>query len=139
MDLKIYKAKRGLSMPLCPAEVAAGFPSPAEGDMDSGLDLNDLIIKHPAATFFVKVSGNSMIDAHIYPGDILVVDRAQQPSNRDIVVAIIDGEFTVKRLLKKGDTIILSPENSQFPSIEVSRDHDFQVWGKVTYVIHKAK
>lgn len=139
MDLQMTKARLGLPLPLFINEVPAGFPSPAEGYMDETLDLNQLLITHPAATFFVRVSGTSMVDAHIYPGDVLVVDRAKEVENRSIIIAVLNGEFTVKRILKKGKTLLLAPENSQFSPIEVKEGEEFQVWGVVTYVIHKAK
>ncbi len=139
LEFFVYKATRSLPLPLSISEVAAGFPSPAEEYMDDALDLNQLLISHPAATFFVRVSGESMLDAHIHPGDVLVVDRALESKHRDIVIAILNGEFTVKRILKKGKQIFLAPENKSYPPIEVSEEEDFQVWGVVTYVIHKAQ
>ena len=107
--------------------------------MDGALDLNELLITHPAATFFVRVSGDSMKEANIKSGDVLVVDRAVEPKNGDIVIAHLSGEFTVKRILKKGKRLFLNPENPAFPPIEVNQEEDFQVWGVVTYVIHKAR
>jgi DNA polymerase V len=139
MKIKICKATRSLPLPLFISEVAAGFPSPADGYMDHALNLNQLLISHPAATFFVRVSGESMIGANIHSGDVLVVDRSLEPKHRDIVIAVLNGEFTVKRVLRKGGKIFLAPENRAFPSIEIGQEEDFQVWGVVTYVIHKAK
>lgn len=139
MKLEICQANRFFSLPLFLSSVAAGFPSPADDYLDSDLDLNKFLISHPAATFFVRVSGESMIDANIHPGDVLIVDRALEPSHRAIVVAVINGEFTVKRVVRKGKKIFLVPENRVFPLMEVTEDEDFQVWGVVTYVIHRAK
>lgn len=139
MKLEICKATHGLPLPLYISEVAAGFPSPADGYMDDALDLNELLISHPAATFFVRVSGTSMQEANIYSGDVLVVDRAKEVKHRDIVVAVLNGEFTVKRILKRGKRLFLAPENAKFTPIEVKEGEDFQVWGAVTYVIHKAQ
>lgn len=138
MTVEIIQANRGLPLPLSISEIPAGFPSPAEGYMDDALDLNELLVKHPAATFFVRVSGTSMVEAQIYPGDVLVVDRAKEAKNRDIVVAVLNGEFTVKRILKRVKELFLAPENPKFPPIKVQEGEDFQVWGVVTYVIHKA-
>lgn len=138
MKLEICKAIRSLPLPFFLNEVPAGFPSPAENYLED-LDLNQLLISHPAATFFVRVSGESMRDAHIHSGDVLVVDRALEPKHRDIVVAILYGEFTVKRILRKGDKIFLAPENRNYLPIEISEEADFQVWGVVTYVIHKTR
>lgn len=119
--------------------VAAGFPSPAEDYMERALDLNELMVTHPAATFFVRVRGDSMKGAGIFSGDILVVDRAFEPKDGHIVVAVLNGEFTVKRILKKGKTCFLAPENPSFSPIEVKEEMECQIWGVVTYVIHKTK
>lgn len=139
MHLEICQANQLFSLPLFLSSVPAGFPSPADSYLDNALDLNELLISHPAATFFVRVSGESMIDANIHPGDVLIVDRALEPSHRAIVIAIVNGEFTVKRVLRKGKKIFLAPENRSYPLIEVSEEEDFQVWGVVTYVIHRAR
>ena len=138
--LEIRKAEAGipLPLPLYTTSVQAGFPSPAEDYLDKTLDLNELLISHPAATFFVRVAGDSMKNAGIFSGDTLVVDRSLQPSDNRIVVAILNGEFTVKRLKIHPDGISLLPENPAYPILEVKEGCDFQVWGVVTYVIHKA-
>ncbi len=125
-------------LPLFISCVAAGFPSPAEDYMEKRLDLNDLLIKHPAATFFVRVEGDSMRDAGILSGDILVVDRALEAVHGKIVVAVIDGEFTVKRLHIHSGGVTLLPENPAYPALEVKPGSEFQIWGVVTYVIHRA-
>lgn len=125
-------------LPLADTAVQAGFPSPANDYIEKTLDLNELMIQHPAATFFVRVSGDSMIDAGIQSGDILVVDRSVEPANGKIVVAVVDGEFTVKRLIKRQGKILLRAENSRFPDLSIDPDSDFEVWGVVMYVIHKA-
>lgn len=116
----------------------AGFPSPAADYLEKKLDLNEYIVKHPAATFFVRVSGDSMIEAGIYPQDILVVDRAETVKNGKIVVALYNGAFTVKRFVSGPKGIILQPANPKYAPILVSEEDDFQIWGVVTYVIHKA-
>lgn len=118
--------------------VQAGFPSPADDYVENSLDLNELVLQHPAATFFVRVEGESMIDANIHSGDILVVDRSISAASGKIVVAVINGEFTVKRLVQKNGAVYLQPENSRFPPIKVDPEGDFQIWGVVTYIIHKA-
>lgn len=125
--------------PLFTSCVEAGFPSPADDYIENNLDLNEYLVKHPSATFFVRVQGNSMQNAGIFSGDILIVDRSVSPAHRKIIVAILNGEFTVKRMLIEGKKIILSPENPSYPSIEVNPESEFQVWGVVTYVIHSAK
>ncbi|MDQ1610305.1 MAG: polymerase [Pyrinomonadaceae bacterium] len=117
--------------PLFLARVPAGFPSPAEDYIEGSLDLNRHIIKHPMATFYIRVSGDSMIDAGIYPGDVLVVDRAAEVDSGDIVIARLDDELCVKRLLMKDGQIWLAPENKAFEPIGIKDGMDFEVWGKV--------
>jgi DNA polymerase V len=138
--LEIFKAEAGppLPLPIYLANVQAGFPSPAEDYLDKTLDLNELLIAHPAATFFVRVSGDSMQNAGIFSGDILVVDRSLEAADNKIVIAIVNGEFTVKRLKIREGRISLVPENPSYPILEMKEGSDFQVWGVVTYVIHKA-
>jgi len=106
--------------------------------MEQKLDLNHHLIQHPAATFFVRVEGDSMKGAGIHQNDILIVDRSLEATNGKIVVAVINGEFTVKRIRFKDAQIVLEAENPAYPPISVDRSADFQVWGVVTYVIHKA-
>ena len=117
--------------------VRAGFPSPAEDYIEKRLDLNEYLVKHPAATFYVRVEGDSMIGAGIQSGDILIVDRSLEPAHNKIIVAIVDGEFTVKRLLFRGKRIILAPENDNYEDLEITDGIDFAVWGVVTSVIHE--
>jgi len=138
--IEIFKAgtTSSLPLPIYLANVQAGFPSPAENDLDKTLDLNELLIAHPAATFFVRVAGESMRNAGIFSGDILVVDRSLEAVDNKIVLAIVDGEFTVKRLKICEGRISLVPENPAYPILEIKQGSDFQVWGIVTYVIHKA-
>jgi DNA polymerase V len=125
-----------LTFPLAVAKISAGFPSPADDYIDERLDLNDLLVKHPAATHFVRVEGDSMIDAGIHSGDILVVDRALEPTDRKVVIAVVDGDLTVKRVRKSRGRLYLAPENQAFRPIEITGEMDFEVWGVVTYVIH---
>ena len=124
-------------LPLFESGVSAGFPSPAEDYMEIRLDLNKELIQHPAATFYVRVRGNSMQDAGIYDNDILIVDRALEPKNKDIVISILDGDFVVKRIIKKGGKLFLQAENPEFKTIEIKEDNEFLIWGVVSYVIHK--
>lgn len=124
-------------LPLYLTKVAAGFPSPAEDYLAKKLDLNEYLIKRPAATFLVRANGNSMINAGIHDNDLLVIDRSCKPTSGKIVIAAINGELTVKRLHKKSDgKFILKAENPNHPSIEVNEDSDVHIWGVVTYVIH---
>ena len=123
--------------PLAQNVINAGFPSPAENDIEMQLDLNEHLIKHPASTFFVKVQGDSMRGAGIFSGDILIVDKSLDATHGKIVVAILNGEFTVKKLFIQKNAIQLVPANNAYPIITVTEGMDFQVWGVVTYVIHK--
>lgn len=124
------------SFPFYSCSVQAGFPSQAEDHIDKKLDLNDHLVKHPAATFFVRVSGDSMIQAGIHDGDLLIVDRAISARHGSIVIAALNGEMTVKRLYSKEGKTELHPENPAYPIIEVTPFMDFCLWGVVTNVIH---
>lgn len=128
-----------IPIPTSMATVQAGFPSPAEDYLENKLDLNELVIRHPAATFFVRVEGESMINANIHSGDILVVDRSIKPASGKVVIAVINGEFTVKRFIINSSGAFLVPENDSYPSLKIENESDFQVWGVVTYVIHKTR
>jgi len=140
VDAPIPFARRTeLNLPLFSARVQAGFPSPADDHLERSIDLNEELIQHPAATFFVRVKGESMHDAGIQSGDILVVDRSLAPTDRKIVVAMIDGEFTVKRFRNQEGRIFLEAANDRFPKIEVSGDQELVVWGVVSFVIHPAR
>ena len=123
-------------LPLFLARVPAGYPSPADDYMEDRLDLNRHLIKHPAATFFVRASGDSMIGAGIHSGDILVVDRSLEPGNNTVVIAAINGDLTVKRFMKTGGKLLLVPDNSRYRPIEIRDGMDFEVWGVATTVIH---
>ncbi len=118
------------------AVVSAGFPSPAADYEEDKLDLNRYLIKNPAATFFVRVTGYSMMGAGIYSGDLLVVDRSLEPKDKSVVIAVIDGELTVKRIRIGNKKITLQPENENYSVQQITEDTDFQVWGVVTNVIH---
>ncbi len=123
--------------PFYSSSVPAGFPSPADDYIESNLDLNALLIKHPTATFFVRVSGDSMINAGIHDQDILIVDRSLEPTNGRIVIAAVDGQLTVKRLKKTPQgKVYLMPENEAFAPIEVKPEAEVYIWGIVTNVIH---
>lgn len=126
-----------LSVPLFCDLIKAGFPSPADDYSDSSLDFNEYMIKNKSATFVVRVQGDSMIGAGISTGDLLVVDRSVKPGNKSIIVAIVDGEFTVKRLVKEEGKYYLYPENSDYPVVEIKEEMGFQVWGVVTHAVHR--
>jgi DNA polymerase V len=123
--------------PLYTSRIAAGLPATVEDHSDEeGLDLNEHLLKNPTSTFFVRVSGDSMIDAGIHPGDLLVVDRSIPATNGRIIVAVVNGESTVKRLIRERGRLYLMPENSTYSSIEIKDETTFMVWGVVTNVIH---
>lgn len=126
-----------IELPLASGGVSAGFPSPAEDHLEGTLDLNKALIRHAAATFFVRVDGDSMKDDSIHNGDLLIVDRAIEPYSGCVAVCYIDGEFTLKRLIVENDTITLMPANKRYKPIIISKDDDFTVWGVVTYSIKK--
>lgn len=115
--------------------ISAGFPSPADDYITDKIDLNKYLIKHPAATFLVRVSGDSMINAGINSGDILIVDRSLDAINNRIVIAVINGELTVKRFVKKKDICYLVPENDNYEPIQVKESDDNIIWGVVTNVV----
>jgi len=130
-----------VNVPLFSNRVSAGFPSPAEDYIEENLNLQDLMISHPSSTFFLKVDGESMINAGIFSGDILVVDRAVSPKNGSIVVVILDGSFTVKRWYFEHSQHILRAENVNYPDIIVdpTLHQDFEIWGVVTFAIHQLR
>ena len=117
--------------------IPAGFPSPAEDFLEKRLDLNDYLIKNKAATFLVKVTGNSMENAGIFDGDVLVIDRSVEPENGKVVLGVLNGEFTVKRISKKGKKLFLEPASDDFKPIEITPEMDFKVWGVATFTLHR--
>ena len=125
-----------VDLPMAESSVPAGFPSPADDFIANRLDLNEHLILHPAATFFVRVAGDSMIGAGITDGDILIVDRSLEPTDGRVVIAVISGELVVKRLRRTEKGWLLLAENDGYPPIEVGEEGEFEVWGVVTNVIH---
>ena len=117
--------------------VQAGFPSPAQGEYADSIDLNRALITNPAATFCARVIGNSMVDAGINEGDLLIIDRSITPHDGNIAVCFIDGDFTVKRLSVREEGVFLTPANASFPEIQVTEDSSFQVWGVVSHIIKR--
>ena len=147
MKLKsLYKTKKlelytsdtstTLNMPYFENGVSAGFPSPAEDHMHSKIDLNNLLIENPSATYYVRVNGDSMLGAGILSGDLLIVDRSIEVTNNCIVVAHLDGEFTVKRMKKIKNKIFLQAENNNYKPIEITKEMDFELFGVVAHAIH---
>ena len=135
-DVYGFEKRTSTELPLFLANISAGFPSPADDYIDKKLDLNEFLIKHPAATFFVRVEGESMINAGIHSGDILIVDRAAHPNNDNVVIAVLEGELTVKRIRRKRGKLYLVADNPEFAPLEITTEMNFEVWGVVTYVIH---
>ena len=119
--------------------IHAGFPSPATDYMTQAIDLNKELVKHPAATFYGRVVGDSMIDAGVDEGDILVIDRALEAKDGDMAVCFVDGEFTLKYLKFNDGLLTLVPANPKYPEIEITEGVDFKMWGVVTYIIKKVK
>ena len=126
-------------MPFFLSRVPAGFPSPADDYLESELDLNDLLIQHPAATFYVRLAGDSMVNAGLFDGDILVVDRAEQASHGRIVVAVIDGEMTVKRLYSQSGRVELRAENPAYKPIIFDEGGELTIWGVVIGSVRQFK
>ena len=138
LDLFSIIKNTQINTPVFLDKISAGFPSPATDYMENKLDLNEYLIKPPAATFIVKASGPSMVEAGISSGDLLIVDRSVTPKNDNIVIASVLGDLTVKKLRKKGSVLFLVSANNEYPSIEVKEEMECFIWGVVTYVIHKA-
>jgi DNA polymerase V len=133
---RVDAANDKILLPLVGPRVAAGFPSPADDYMEDYLDLNQLLISEKESTYLVRVKGESMINIGIFPKDLLIVDRSRDPIDGDIIIAVLDGELTVKRLEKRGHRVALVAENKKFPPIVVREDQEFLVWGIVTHCIH---
>jgi DNA polymerase V len=125
-----------LMLPFYATAVQAGFPSPADDYLEGTLDLNEHLIRRPAATFFLRVLGDSMTGAGIHSGDLLIVDRSMHPANGRIVIAVVDGELTVKRLSRRRGRVRLMPENPRYRPIDIRDGQDLQIWGVVLHVIH---
>jgi len=122
--------------PLFSDKVSAGFPSPAEDYVEGQLDLNKHLVEHPAATYFVRVTGDSMVEAGIHSGDLLIVDRSLEPRDKDVVIANVNGELTVKRIRIKSGKVTLMPENENYQPRQVNSEMEFEVWGVVKHVLH---
>lgn len=147
MSKKINKKSQGViqilhpdftskaSLSLIDGGISAGFPSPADDFLDLSIDLNKEFIKNKDATFYGRVKGDSMTDAGLHDGDLLIIDKSIEPQNGKIAICFIDGEFTVKRINIEKDIIWLVAENKKYKPIKVTEDNDFMIWGMVTFVI----
>ncbi|MCR4667629.1 MAG: translesion error-prone DNA polymerase V autoproteolytic subunit [Desulfovibrio sp.] len=125
------------TLPIYLNPVQAGFPTPAGDDVDERLNLHTHLVKHESATFFLRASGNSMINAGIHDGDLLIVDRAVEAAHNKIVIAALEGELTVKRLVRRGNKVFLAPANPDYPEFDITHREHIHIWGVVTYAIHK--
>lgn len=140
-ELSIHTASvdTNLALPFADCGIKAGFPSPAQDYLEQAIDLNKELVRHPACTFYGRVSGDSMIDAGLHDGDIVVIDKSIQPFNGAMAVCFIDGEFTIKYIELHTDYIMLIPANRDFEPIKVTAENDFLIWGIVTYSIKKQR
>lgn len=135
IDIFSAETDTALELPYVNEGISAGFPSPASDFIDLTIDLNRHLIKHPSATFYGRVKGESLKNAGINNGDLLIIDRSLEPANGKIAVCYIDGEFTAKRIQISKDEILLIPENENYQPIRVTKENDFLIWGIVTHVI----
>lgn len=124
-------------LPLYLSAVQAGWPSPADDYIDQQINLHELAVRNPAATFFLRAAGDSMLGAGIHDGDLLIVDRSVDATHNRVVIAALDGELLVKRLIRRGHRAWLAPANPDFPEIEITSREYVHIWGVVTFVLHK--
>lgn len=138
-ELELFRpdVSTAIELPLFETGISAGFPSPADDYIEDRIDLNAELIRNPSSTFFGRVNGDSMINAGIGDGDLIVIDKSIEPKDNSIVVCVIDGEFTVKRFRNNDGEILLVPENEKYKTIKITNENDFRVWGTVTYTIKK--
>ncbi|MFD0992385.1 LexA family protein [Tenacibaculum geojense] len=136
-NLTFYRADTttSLELPFVVNGISAGFPSPADDFLDINIDLNKHLIKNPSTTFYGRVRGDSMINAGMHDGDLLIIDKSLEPKDGKIAVCFVDGEFTVKRIKIEKDIVWLVAENEKYKPIKVTQDNDFVIWGMVTNVI----
>ena len=132
-----FDINKSVIIPLYNYSISAGFPSPADDHLEKNLDLNEYLIKNPTSTFFVRVQGDSMVGAGINSNDILIVDRSLEISNGKIIIAVLYGELTVKRLRLSKNEMWLDADNNKFDPIKVTEEMNFHIWGIATNVIHK--
>lgn len=124
-----------MSLQYFESRIQAGFPSPVQGSMGDAINLNRELVSNPAATFCARVIGDSMVDAGINDGDLLIIDRSLTATDGSIAVCFLDGDFTVKRVTLRDGRVFLTPANARYPEIAVSEDNDFTVWGVVKYIV----
>lgn len=139
LELRPIETGESGQVPFFEGRIQAGFPSPAQGAFADGIDLNATLVDNPTSTFCARVIGHSMIDAGINEGDLLLIDRAVTPLDGNIAVCYVDGDFTVKRVIRRPNGIYLTPANKEYPEWRVSEDSNFQIWGVVTHIIKKTR
>ena len=137
LEFFIPKKENGLGQWLAGEGISAGFPSPADDFKETRISLDKELVKNKEATFYARVSGDSMIGAGLDDGDLLVIDRSKNPENGKIAICLVDGEFTVKRIKKEKKKIYLMPENKKYKKIEIKEENELVIWGIVEYVIKK--
>lgn len=137
VGIAAMKVEESQKLPLFLSAVQAGWPSPADDYIDEEINLHELAVRNPAATFFLRAAGESMLGVGIHDGDLLIVDRSAEAANNRIVIAALDGELLVKKLVHRGRRTFLSPANPDFPEIEITNREYVHIWGVVTYVLHK--
>lgn len=139
LDIFSAETVAKLSLPVADEGIKAGFPSPAQDFMEYSIDLNKELVRHPASTFYGRVRGNSMIDADVHDGDLLIIDKSLDARDGDMAVCCIDGEFTLKYIKITDKSIWLIPANEDFEPIQVTEENEFLIWGIVTYSIKKQR
>lgn len=137
--IQFVRAKQHIALPLYTSKVAAGFPSPADDHVEQRLNPSDYLVENDATTFFIRVKGDSMIEAGIFDNDVLVIDRSKTQHTGDIVLAMLDGEFTVKILKQSKKGVSLIPANRDYPAIEIKKEQSLEIWGVVTGSMRKFK
>jgi len=137
LNFFIPKKENTIGQWLSEEGISAGFPSPADDFKEVRISLDRELVKNKEATFYARVSGDSMIGAGLEDGDLLIIDRSLNPENRKIAVCLVDGEFTVKRIKKIKKTFYLIPENKKYSPIEITEENELTIWGIVVYVIKK--
>ena len=137
LEFFVPKKENGLGQWLAEEGISAGFPSPADDFKETRISLDRELVKNKEATFYARVSGDSMVGAGLDDGDLLVIDRSLSPENGKIAVCLIDGEFTVKRIKKEKNKLYLMPENNKYKPIELKEENELIIWGVVEYVIKK--
>ena len=137
LEFFIPKKENGLGQWLAEEGISAGFPSPADDFKETRISLDRELVKNKEATFYARVSGDSMVGAGLDDGDLLVIDRSLNPENGKIAVCLVDGEFTVKRIKKEKNKLYLTPENKKYKPIELKEENELIIWGVVEYVIKK--